>query len=527
MKVEKWEVLEIVFQGKKDGNPFADYELTAEFSGEHESVTVRGFYDGAGIYKVRFMPSFEGIYHYKVAGNCFIDGGENPAHCGSFEVLPAKAENHGPVRAQDKRYLIYADKTPYHSIGTTCYAWLNQTTELQEQTLETLKNSSFNKIRFCVFPKYYQYNEKEPASYPYVRGKRKGIDEEKAANFFHMPFPRTKEPEDVRDFNCYQFNPEYFRNIDERVKQLAGLGIEADIILYHPYDKWDFACMTKECNELYLRYMIARYGAFHNVWWSMANEYDLFHWSVEEWDAYGTLVSREDPYHHLISIHNCMKFFDYRKEWITHCSMQRIDLYKHVEETEKHLEFYDKPVVWDEIAYEGNIDMGWGNISGQELVRRFWEATLRGGHGGHGETFVHPEDILWWSHGGVLHGESEPRFAFLKKLWDEVPGGQLKCGNGMWDEVVGIPAEEDKVADWGRQTWCSFELHYYGFTRPSYKVLLLPEDEAFQVDVIDTWNMTIEDAGIHHGQTKIELPGREWMGLRLRRVENWRKSRCR
>ena len=74
------------------------------------------------------------------------------------------------------------------------------------------------------------------------------------------------------------------------------------------------------------------------------------------------------------------------------------DLYRHVEYTDEYIQKYNKPVVWDEIAYEGNIDMGWGNISGQEMVRRFWEAALRGGHPGHGETYVHPEDILWWSH---------------------------------------------------------------------------------------------------------------------------------
>ena len=41
---------------------------------------------------------------------------------------------------------------------------------------------------------------------------------------------------------------------------------------------------------------------------------------------------------------------------------------------------YKKPVVLDEICYEGNIEHGWGNISGQELVRRFWEAACRGGY---------------------------------------------------------------------------------------------------------------------------------------------------
>ncbi len=36
-------------------------------------------------------------------------------------------------------------------------------------------------------------------------------------------------------------------------------------------------------------------------------------------------------------------------------------------------ERYRKPVVLDEIAYEGNIQHGWGNITAEEMTRRFWE----------------------------------------------------------------------------------------------------------------------------------------------------------
>ena len=101
---------------------------------------------------------------------------------------------------------------------------------------------------------------------------------------------------------------------------------------------------------------------------------------------------------------------------------------------------YGKPVVWDEIAYEGNIDMGWGNISGQELTRRFWEASMRGGYAGHGETFIDEEnDILWWSHGGELHGESPARIKFLHEILCQTPGLGLREGNSIFDEVVAVP----------------------------------------------------------------------------------------
>lgn len=525
-QVEKWGMLELEFEGKSDGNPFTDYEIHAEFKGEKETKQITGFYDGNGIYKVRFMPSFEGKYQYHIEGS-FVDAKKQEAGCkkfeGEFEVIaPISQNNHGMVRVLDKRYLEYADETPYYSIGTTCYAWVHQNQELQEQTLRTLSSGSFNKIRFCIFPKFYKYNEHEPEIYPYVRGNKRGFDEERLKKAINIPFHTSKEIADITDFDCYQFQVEMFQRFDRRIAQLRDMGIEADIILLHPYDKWGFANMTTECEKLYLKYVAARYGAYRNVWWSMANEYDLTTKTVEEWEELAHTVKAADPYDHLISIHNCMDFYDYHKDWITHCSMQRQDFYKHVEFTDDYLKEYDKPVVWDEICYEGNIGMGWGNISGEEMVRRFWEAFVRGGYAGHGETYENENDILWWSHGGVLHGTSEPRFAFLKKIMENIPGKFLKQTQRMFDEVVGIPyqtIEAPRHAFFDPIVYADYELHYYSFSRPSNKEFELPEDEKFQINVIDTWNMTITDVGVHSGYTRVELPCREYMAIELRKVK--------
>jgi hypothetical protein len=34
-----------------------------------------------------------------------------------------------------------------------------------------------------------------------------------------------------------RFDPRFFRNLEERLAQLRDLGIEADLILFHPYDE--------------------------------------------------------------------------------------------------------------------------------------------------------------------------------------------------------------------------------------------------------------------------------------------------
>lgn len=498
--VERWGVFEVRVNGPQDANPFTDYSLKGTFKGKNETVEADGFYDGAGEYVVRFMPSFEGTYTYQTTGN-FAQAQTS----GAFTVTPPGHGNHGPVRVANTYHFAYEDGTPYYSVGTTCYVWTHQPDAVRAKTLEELKKGYFNKIRFCIFPKHYIHNFNDPQTFPY-EGKPIDNAQINEKNFFQY----ADMPGNEWDFT--RFNPAHFRRFESCVQELCDLGIQADIIVMHPYDRWGFSRMDRRQDDLYWHYVVARLAAYRNVWWSLANEYDLMKAKTfEDWEHYAGILLKKDPYRHLRSIHNGMPFYDYTHPWITHCSMQRQDLYRHVEYTDDFRIRYGKPVVWDEIAYEGNIDQGWGNISGQELVRRFWEASLRGGYAGHGETYLHPEDILWWSHGGQLHGDSPARIRFLYEILSQTPGLGLKRGEGSFDEVVGVP-DDIFLSD-------QYAVHYYGFGRPSFRKFNRDSHARYQVDVIDTWEMTVTDMGIHSGQFEIPLPGKEYMAIRLKKVE--------
>ena len=313
-----------------------------------------------------------------------------------------------------------------------------------------------------------------------------------------------------------RFNTEHFRHIEKCIEALRDLGIDADLIVMHPYDRWGFSCMKPEEDDLYWKYVIARFAAYRNIWWSLANEFDLFEEkSVEDWERYAKIICEKDPYKHLRSIHNCRNFYDHNRPWITHCSIQRQDLYKSSELVNEWREKYKKPVVLDEIAYEGNIQHGWGNISGEEMLRRFWEAAVRGGYPGHGETYMHPQDILWWSHGGELHGESHKRFGFLLDIMKETPGIGLmpyeKCG---WDEVCAVPEESTSQIKAVKE----YYLFYYSFMRPSFRDFYFDDETAFEVRVLDTWNMTVENRGIHKGKFRVELPGKQYMAVQIKKA---------
>ena len=505
-QVEKWDLFEIEIQGKAEGNPFTDYEIQGVFTGKNETVTVDGFYDGDGIYRVRFMPSFEGEYRFKVTGSFSKEEYE-----GGFTVTAPSKGNHGPVRVANTYHFAYEDGTPYYSIGTTCYVWNLQSDELIEQTFETLKNSAFNKIRFCVFPKHYDYNLGEPRSYPY-EGTPMDSSVLTKENFYGYT---GKTEGNHWDFT--RFNPKHFQHIEKCILRLRDMGIEADLIVMHPYDRLGFAQMTKEQDALYWKYVLARFSAYRNMWWSLANEYDLFdHKAVEDWEGYAKIICEKDPYHHLRSIHNCLVFYDYNRPWITHCSIQRQDLYKSSELVNEWREKYQKPVVLDEIAYEGNIQHVWGNISGEELTRRFWEAACRGGYPGHGETYMNDKDILWWSHGGTLHGESYKRFKLLHDIMCETPGiGLRPYENSGWDEVCAVPEETTQKMKQVKD----YYLIYFSFMRPSFREYYFDDETQFRVKVIDTWNMTVEDRGVFKGKFKVELPGKPYMAIQIKKIQ--------
>jgi hypothetical protein len=262
--------------------------------------------------------------------------------------------------------------------------------------------------------------------------------------------------------------------------------------------------MSAETDDRYLRYIVARLASFRNVWWSMANEFNFMKKkTVADFDRFSQIVQQKDPYRHLLSVHNggseADVIYDYSKPWVTHVSIQLKVLNAGAELRQK----YGKPVVFDECFYEGDIPQRWGNITGQEMAHRFWLGTVNGSYVGHGETYLNPKDILWWSHGGVLHGDSPPRIAFLRKIVEEAPAG-----------LTPIKAYFPAAMVEGQ-----YYLYYLDIHRPRKYTLQLPKEGRWDVDVIDPWQMTISPAGkALVGKADLDLPGKPYMALRVRRA---------
>ncbi len=423
---------------------------------------------------------------------------------------------HGIVKAVGTHF-EYEDGTLFHPFGTTIYALAHQVPELIDETMETLKNSPFNKVRMCVFPKHYQYNNNEPLWYPF------------------------EKREDGR-WNPEKPVKEYWDNLENVIRRLDDMDIQADLILFHSYDNWGFATMSQEDNLKYLDYCLKRLGDLDNVWWSLANEYDLLlaEISMEDWYEIEEFVASHNPKGHLISNHNCFLLWDAGRKNITHGSYQ----IKYLVNVGDDITKFNKPVCVDECCYEGNLPEAWGNLSAEEMTARFWQAIASGGYCTHGETFLDDNDIVWWSKGGKLKGKSPERISYLRNIVEEFKAplkpyvaSPFEFMDNLPDEVKAnfdktpagksfgmARAQQDHDADIimsvfehqyeGRSEDNSIILRYLYQRCQAFDRINLPAGKTYKVEVVDTWNMTrttvLENAS---GKVIVDLPGKPYMAI--------------
>ncbi len=510
--MRQYEMCEITIPGVVPKDAYAMAAPEAVFSCGDHCHKVKGFAAGEDTYKVRFLPDVPGTWEYQVSGVVTAEG--------TLEVEPAAEGSHGKVSAVDTHF-EYQDGTYCYPFGTTIYALVHQSEELYEQTMETLENAPFNKIRFCVFPKHYDFNHNEPRFYAFEKDEECNWD--------------VNRP-------CFA----YWDMLEDAILRLQKMGTECDLILFHPYDRWGFSSLPEEQNMIYLDYLLRRLAAMPNVWWSMSNEYDLVPFkTLEHWEHIEEYLADNDPYHHLLGNHNCFKFWDHTRKNITHASIQS----KMLSRISEWRKVYGKPVCIDECCYEGNIIHPWGSISGREMTYRFWRVVVTGGYCTHGETFYSDDEVLWWARGGKLKGESPARIGFLRDLVNELPGPIEPIPHFM--EAFLFMSEEDKgnmlkaappeqaffakaASSFSREDelmYMATEPNYAGHvgeeayitfydTRTNAKgEMNLPEDKQYKLEVIDVWNMTRETVkeGVS-GTVQFDLPGREGFAVLATRM---------
>jgi hypothetical protein len=467
-RVERWGVFELEFQGPETGNPFTDVFLSAEFINGGLKFTPEGFYDGEGIYRIRFMPSEKGKWSYTTLSNTEELNGIH----GKFTCVESSDDQHGPVRVADTHHFEYADGKGFFPVGTTLYCWQM---ERFDETLSTLENAGINKVRFMPFP--HSGNQFPPFN-PW----------EGSANDWDFDRP----------------NPEFWQFIENAVRELGKRDVQADFIFFHPYESmgrqiWGLGpdVMTEAQRKNYLSYAVRRLAAYSNVWWSMANEYDIIDKSLSYWEPLAEVVANMDPYGHMHSIHGLpgTHYPGWNNPWVTHISIQDPNVSK-ISEWRKR---YQKPVIDDEYQYDGNVKP-WGQLTEEEAVLRIWIATIEGGYATHGESFS-PYNFFW--KGGTPQRSSFSRVSWLS---EEVLNNDSKPLPG------GLTAVDEVSAKAGND----YFLYYFGNEVSSEKSFSMPDGIEYRVDVLDTRNMTVSEMeGTYSGIFTINWPSNKHMAVRI------------
>jgi hypothetical protein len=123
-EVPRYESLELTLEMEAEySNPYDAREVALEgvFTGpEGTEMTVPGFWDGEGAWKIRFTPSQEGLWTYTVSVT--DRRGNSLPHLGEFTVT--SSDLHGWIQpghlfnsAYSGHYLVHHDGTPFYGVG--------------------------------------------------------------------------------------------------------------------------------------------------------------------------------------------------------------------------------------------------------------------------------------------------------------------------------------------------------------------------------------------------------------------------
>ena len=288
VEVPRWQVHEFELHGRSHvERPFGDAALVGEFTAPSGQTTlVEGFHDGGDTWRLRFAPSEEGEWRYRLRGE-----GVEIFQSGRLKCVAPRGHGFIHIHPQKPYAFAHADGTPFFPMGDTCYGLYDDspiTPGLRREYLETRRRQRFNFVRMSV-----GHSEARAAADP---------------AFWAWGGTSAKPDLD-------RLNPVFFRGLDALFRELQARGMNVELILLNFYCQpfTDTKLWLPARERLWLRYVVARYAAFNNIFlWTLANEYEthpegryrLDRPGDVEWaKATARLVKQLDPYRHPVTVH--------------------------------------------------------------------------------------------------------------------------------------------------------------------------------------------------------------------------------
>ncbi|BFU93476.1 MAG: hypothetical protein NTNFB02_01980 [Nitrospira sp.] len=393
-------------------NPFKDVFVTGTLKkNNHQAgnVTVEGFCDShdGTVFRVRFMPVEPGEYGYTVT---YWQDNLQRVHSGNFKAV------HG-----GRRGMIDVDpEYPWHFIwnGTGEHYFLNGTTafllmgwedeKVIDESLSRFHDLEVNRVRVLLDGRTDHFWNEPIKPGRGFRG--------------HLNPWVAKRPDDIAKpgFDYTRFNVDYWRKFERMLKFAREKNIIVSVILgwndtpIHPIS-------GSEDERRYIRYAVARLGAYSNLTWDLGDDVDGFRSEVWTHET-GKFLYEMDPYHHVATSHPIdNRHQDRSSGWFRMTSFQHWERPIHAWMLEQRMKQTATgriiPQVNEEYGYEDHYP-DWAPYkapaASAEANRRVaWEIAMAGGYQTTGETAKRGTGMSPDSGGGWVNGRGDNTMKLL------------------------------------------------------------------------------------------------------------------
>lgn len=405
-EIEAYDLVEVAADVERPDapNPFTDAALSGTFvkAGGTERYEVAGFCDSAdgSVFRIRFMPSSPGDYTYVLT---YRQGSFESTQSGLFRA--STSHRRGPIRVDPKypwHFIWEGTGEHYFFNGTTAYFLIGWKDErIIDYSIDRLHRLKVNRIRVTIAGR-----EDVFFGEPVMNGD----------NFTTFPTPwPAQQANDMYHpgFDYTRFDLEYWRKFERAIR----FARDRDVIMSLVLDMNDNKVHPKAGSDdeyRFIRYAIARFGAFSNITWDLGD--DLERYRSDEWTHQtGTLIKSWDPYKHLATSHPVEDVHqDRTSDWFDFTSFQEWSRNQHAyilrqrEAQERTARII--PQANEEYGYEDHYPMwapGPGLDSADVLRRTAWDIYMAGGYQLVGESARRGTNIFPDTGGGWLNGRGD------------------------------------------------------------------------------------------------------------------------
>jgi hypothetical protein len=441
--VEAFDFVEITAQvfGPHPGNPFTDGSIRGTFKSAtgNKQWNVEGFCDAedGSVYRLRFMPQAPGGYTYSVE---YRQGWFKKASSGVFQV--SDGHRRGPVRIdpQNRWHFVWEGTGEHYFFnGTTAY-WLMGWRDEQviQASIERLHQLKINRMRVTVAGRTSEYYGESvmdgPSWSPLLRPWQTAKDVHylhilgRIGQFFGVGGGSSDSlatlgyAEDIYHpgFDYSRFQVSHWQKLERALRFARDRDMVFSLVL-DMNDSRVHPVPGSADERLFIKYVIARFGAFSNITWDLGDDLDKYRddrWThttgteIKEWDPYGHLATS----HPIDTVHQ-----DRTSDWFGFTSFQEWSREQHAfmlaERKKQQRLGRIIPQTNEEYGYEGTYPY-WvkelGSDSADTLRRTAWEIVMAGGYQTTGESTRRGTNVLPDTGGGWMNGRGDDTMTMLQ-----------------------------------------------------------------------------------------------------------------